>query len=358
MVSSIDIHYIVQELQELANCKVDNVYAVGERSFLFQLHCSGKGKVLFRTESDNCWITQSKPALLPVTGFCSKLRRALGGKSIASVNQVESERVIRIDFAELMVYIELFGGGNIILCDTEHKILACLLKREFKDRTIEPGVVYEPPAGKANVFALSAEQFAELLGPRGETVSKALAVQLSIGGAYAAEICARADVDPQKDMLTHTEVKALFDTFQAILAQEHAPRIVLKDELPTMVIPFGFDSLAELEQKPIKSLGEGYDLVHVIPDEDIPIKSSFEAQVKKLENAIAMQKKSIKNLEEKAIGNQRRGELMYEQYQELKQLLDWINEKKETKTWTQIKEVLKQKDIDLDEKTKEITLDL
>ncbi|MEM4367352.1 MAG: NFACT family protein [Candidatus Anstonellales archaeon] len=80
--------------------------------------------------------------------FAQRLRSILKGKKLSRVEQVSEDRIIRMDFGELSLFIELFGKGNIIFCK-DGKIEFATTQREYKHRKIKKGEPYiEPPKRK------------------------------------------------------------------------------------------------------------------------------------------------------------------------------------------------------------------
>lgn len=94
-------------------------------------------------------------------GFAQRLRSALKGRKLESVQQLGHDRIIRMDFGEIALYVELFGKGNIILCKGG-RIEFATTQREYKHRKIKKGEPYiEPP--KRKEVERSSKAVAELI---------------------------------------------------------------------------------------------------------------------------------------------------------------------------------------------------
>ena len=80
--SSIDLIYIVKEIQELVNAKIDQIYQASKKDVILQLHVTGKGKQLLRIMPGFVYIAKQKPEMPEkLIGFCTILRKYLGNSS-------------------------------------------------------------------------------------------------------------------------------------------------------------------------------------------------------------------------------------------------------------------------------------
>ncbi len=77
------------------------------------------------------------------------LRKHLGGGFIDAIEQHQFDRIVKIRIGDYTLIGELFRrGGNIILVDSENKIVAALRYEEYKDRAIKPKAEYKFPPGQ------------------------------------------------------------------------------------------------------------------------------------------------------------------------------------------------------------------
>ena len=70
-------------------------------------------------------------------------------------------------------------------------------------------------------------------------------------------------------------------------------------------------------------------------------KQALQAQKEKIQNATELQEKSMRKAEQDALEQQRKGETIYEHYQELKEILEEINKARKKFSLQEIKEKLK-----------------
>ncbi len=331
----LELHFLVQELQSCIGSRVDKIYEPD--GFLFQLHKSGMGKLFLRITGSVIWLSKTKP-ISPesISSLCAIFRKYLEGKKLTSIEQLGSERVVLCTFQTqketFSLFVELFAKGNIILTDSNKKILAALEERKWKDREIRRGLEYVPPPAKKNLFELK-----EI--PADE---KSLAM-LGFGKLLAREIIARGGD---------------FRAYQSLLNEKLSPRAYSDGELsPIMLLQFkesgeSFPSFSDLVDSKLS--------VSIQSQKSERIRKSFEAKKAKLQEVIDLQSRSIAALEKDAVELQRKGELIYEHYQELQEILEEVKRMKEVASLQEVKAKLKghAKIKDLNPKTSDVVVEI
>jgi predicted ribosome quality control (RQC) complex YloA/Tae2 family protein len=333
----LELHFLVQELQDVVGARVDKIYEPD--SFLLQIHKSGAGKLFVRITNNVIWIAKEKPAAPEkFSGLCSAMRRFLEGKKIAKIEQLGSERIVQVTFETqketFYLFIELFQNGNIILTDAARKILGAKEERAWKDREIKRGLNYILPPAKKNLFELKASDIS------GDEKSLA---SLGFGKMLAREIIARGSD---------------FKAYQSFLNEKLSPRAYPDGELsPVKLVQYAD------EGHPFKTFSELIDskLPHTLLAQKVSgAQKAFAAKKAKLEDVIGMQSKNIAAMEKEAIEVQRKGELIYEHYQELKDILEELNKAKEKFSLQEMKSKLKghAKIKDLNPKTSDVIIEI
>ncbi|KAE8329249.1 hypothetical protein BDV39DRAFT_172144 [Aspergillus sergii] len=126
--SSLDVKVISQELaSEIVNLRVSNIYDLSSRIFLFKLAKPDHRKQLIVDSGFRCHVTQYSRATASMPSpFVTRMRKFLRSRRITSVKQIGTDRIIDISFSDGMyhMFLEFFAGGNIIITDREHNILA------------------------------------------------------------------------------------------------------------------------------------------------------------------------------------------------------------------------------------------
>ncbi|KAJ5171907.1 hypothetical protein N7492_004500 [Penicillium capsulatum] len=119
---------ITQELaSELVSLRVSNIYDLSSRIFLFKLAKPDHRRQLIVDSGFRAHVTQySRTAATAPSSFVTRLRKLLKSRRVTSVSQVGTDRVIDISFSDgaYHMFLEFFAGGNIIVTDHEHTIIA------------------------------------------------------------------------------------------------------------------------------------------------------------------------------------------------------------------------------------------
>ena len=134
-IASLELHYLVKELQSLIDSKVDNIYNPKKEELILQLHIPNKGKQLLRIISGKfLYIASKKQPSQEPSQFCMFLRKHLDNSRLRSIKQLNSERIVEFLFEKQekkKLIIEFFGKGNIILCDIDGTILSALIYHKW-----------------------------------------------------------------------------------------------------------------------------------------------------------------------------------------------------------------------------------
>jgi predicted ribosome quality control (RQC) complex YloA/Tae2 family protein len=355
--TSLDLHFLVGELQKIVSAKIDKIYQPEPKEILIQLHVPNEGKKLLLVRlPDFIFLTdlkQDQPER--PSGFAMGLRKRLQNARIREIGQHAFERVVVLQLESLrgedgqgqkeaksqhhpIVYYlvaELFSKGNLVLCDENYRIIAVQEEQFWKGRPLKKGETYNFPAKKYNFLELSENELGELLAESGrDSLVKTLAIELSLGGDYAEQLCALAAIDKSKKSIDETEIKRLFAAIQKLRS-------------PTQAENRG--------RKAMESCMESY---YSSKAGASSAKSSGEAA--RIEKMIAMQKEKIAGLQLEIGENSRKAELIYGNYQLVNALLNGIKEARKSHSWKEIAEKLKGHKVirKIDEKTGRIDVEI
>ena len=204
-ISSVDLHYLIKEMQFLIDGKIDKIYHPKKEELLIQFHVTNKGKKLLRIISGKfIFLSEHKEKYDAPSGFCMFLRKHLDNARLREISQISSERIAKLIFekkeTKLNIYIELFGKGNIIVTDKNNIIINALQQQKWADREIKKGVEYKYPKKDYNFFEITEKEFKSLLNSEKELVYK-LAKGIGLGGTYAEAVCKLSDIDKNKKNL-------------------------------------------------------------------------------------------------------------------------------------------------------------
>ena len=369
--SAFDLFFIVRELQKLKDAKLEKVFHTkdNKNSILFRFYSKDNGRLFLKLELPNqIYFTQHKEEYDKVSGFGMFLRRHLQSTRLIKINQNEFDRVLDLTFEIRKkgvtsinhVIIELFGTGNLVLINEENKILGLLYSQRWKDRQILPGKTYIFPQAQFNPLESDFSTFVEQIKKSSKSLLVAiLASDISLGGEYAEELCARAKIDKNKELnsLTDDDFKKLFDEIEKIKNEKISGIVYEKT-----VTPFKF--LTSGEEK------ENHDSFCLALDEKLTqkknvdvrkeVESKSSSKLNKIENVLKKQNEMILKITINADIFQKQGEKIYENYPKLTIIINELNSLRKTNEWKEIKNIFKEKYpyVKLNEKNNEIVVDV
>lgn len=338
--SALDLHFLSQELQVVENGKIEKIYQWGKEDFIFKLF-TPSGKKNLRIKLPGLMYFTDKPFKGPTLppGYCSFLRKYLINAAIKKVYQKGFEKIFVIEFnsfkyGEMHLIIELLKPSNIILCKTEENkliIMNPLDRHRFKDREIKGKAEYQFPPQQPNIRDLSEEKLIEILSLSDKPLVKSLAVDLGLGGIYSEEVLSRSNI--KKETKVDSKIlKKIALEIKNLLSEKTSPFVTGKE-----VFPIKMASKEKGESK--ETLSQAID--SIIPRIVIKEDASVDKE-KKEETILSAQSKRLLQLEKEIIESQKAGEYIYEHYQEFETLLSKIKELRKTKSFKEIKSILKE----------------
>lgn len=202
----------------------------------------------------------NKPSPMTAPNFCMLLRKHIGSARIVGISQPGLERIIEFELEHLdemgdlcrkRLIVEIMGKhSNIIFCKEDKTIIDSIKHvsaQVSSVREVLPGREYFIPqtVAKENPLAVSAEDFARVIGSAPMTVQKALYNRLTgISPIMAEEIChlASIDSDHSANELSEAEMIHLHRTFSLVMEDvrdgHFAPAIVYDEDGPVEYAAF------------------------------------------------------------------------------------------------------------------------
>lgn len=351
-ITSLDLSLLMKELQELEKGFVQKVYQRGGELTL-EIYVPGEDKERLIIGSSYTFISNYKrdnPERPP--GFCMELRKHLG--RVDSIQQRGFDRILEIESGEKTLVVEMFGKGNALLLDTSNssrKVIGAVRQEEYAERAVVVGEEYQPPEPATD--PRNVEDYFQVLG-EGELVRQ-IASELSLGGTYAEEVCARASVDKTKDIeeLDSSEKKAVENTLDHLLKQEMEPVLYLDDDETERAAPFPletYDSYAKEEfDRFTRALDELFSRQEKAEEEEKQMEA-YREKKQGLESQKQQQERKIEGLEKSAEQNREKAEMIYENYQQLESIKEVVEEGIEKHGWDHTREKINDSDAELADK--------
>lgn len=323
--SGVELVYLIRELQHLRGAKIDKVFGQDkpDDTFLFQLHKSGVGKSYLYVGLPGvvCEASFKPPFPDHPPHFVMGLRRKITNARIQSIEQMGFDRIIRIilltKYGETYLYIELVNPGNIVLTDSNGRILATRYHKTWsKERDIRPGKTYALPKQQQNPRNLSLEQFSTLYQTSDlSSPVKFLAMECSLGGEFAEAVLDNANVSKDVELDTHNRA-AVYNSLQALFTQDI--RVV---KLDSAVYPFAFKELTSNSDETFNEAIAQLILHKEKKREEKAFSKHINKTKNKFERIIEAQTKQRHSLQKKADQDQAMAEAVYAHYQPLSTLL-------------------------------------
>lgn len=348
--TSLELSYLEKEFRELEEGLVQKVYQRG-KEFTLEIYIPGEGKKRLIFGPSYAFLSKYKrdnPTKPP--GFCMELRKHLG--RIDKIEQRGFDRILRIVSGEIELIVEMFGKGNVILLK-EGKIIGALKQEEWTDRSTFVGEEYKYPEPANDPRE---KDIFELMD--GELV-RSLASDLSLGGMYAEEICGRLEIDKEKQIedLTDGEVENIREEVKNVLTADLEPGIYYENDLPKRPVPFSLESYKDLSFREKESLSEAWDETFYKKEKaekERQKREKYEDRLEGLKQQKEQQERKIEGLKKSSEQNRETAEHIYENYQEIDQIKQMVEQALEEYGWDETREKLKEADTEASEKVKDI----
>ena len=352
--SSVDVAAIVTELQELVGARLVKAYQPGKDEIRLKLHQKEKGSLdLIIEAGKRIHLTKYKrPSPRMPSNFAMFIRKHLGGGRIAQIRQLDFDRIVELTIErwdkKIRLIAELLPRGNLVLVDENGDIMLPLRRKSFATRELKVRKKYERPPSRENPLTMSELELENLCkaAAQDKDIVRVFASELSLGGLYAEEVCEKAGVAKNKkaNELTEAEIKTLHETirtlFEPIFARDKSqlkPHIVLEAQEKLDVLPFELSSYENKEKVFLSSFNDAADefftmqLAEAVEEQ---AQAEHERGVSKHERVLKEQLEALQKFERKEAESIKKGELIYERYIELEELLREMPKKRKVVTLT------------------------
>jgi len=343
--SGIELHAIVTELQPLIGAKIDQVYQADAKELILQLHISGSGKRLVRIVAGRLLYETSHRANTKASEFCLQLRRRIASATITGIGQLGAQRIVTFTLQKehpVDLILELFSKGNIILCSADRTIALLLERQHWQSRELRIGVRYAPPPDVAGIFTLQQGEFMTLLAAsEKDKLVTALATGFGLGGLYAEELCTRAAVgkDTSPKALTERQREAVGRAFVSLLGELRAPRGYLWQSGIITPVPVTRQAL----QREFATFHEALDaLISTTKarQQQLAVEQRYQQKIQQLRTIIEKQQHALAALEARAAEETRKADALYENYQQVKGLLEKVEHTHAKGGWDAVRGLL------------------
>jgi predicted ribosome quality control (RQC) complex YloA/Tae2 family protein len=360
--TSVDLAALTTELSRYEGAKVDKAYLYGDDLLRLRMRDFDRGRVELLVEvgevkrahvadPDNVPDAPGRPP-----NFAMMLRNRIAGADFAGAEQYEFDRILTFHFERddenTSIVAELFGQGNVAVCDEHGDVVRSLETVRLKSRTVAPGSQYEYPASRVNPLTVGFDAFTRHMSESDTDVVRTLATQLNLGGLYGEELCSRAGVEKTLAIADaeESDYRALYEAIQEmrerLAAGDFDPRVYLDDGDVVDVAPFPLVEREELNAEAYDSFNAALDAyfhrLDLTEDEEAgSSRPDFEAEIAKKERIVEQQENAISEFDEQADAERERAELLYANYDLVDDVLSTVREAREEGVpWDDIAETL------------------
>jgi len=335
--SSFDIYVIVAELQDLRGCFVEKIYQLSRNEILLRVQQTAtnrKEQLFIRNKELLCLTQKQFDAPEKPSVFAMTLRKYLLNGKISAIVQHEFDRIIKIAIGrkegDYTLVCELFSNGNIILLNPEGRIIRPLVKQEWATRIVKSGELYVPPPQQVNPFTMTEEDFQGIIHQGKKDLVRTLATGANLSGLYAEELCARAHADKHLKTTEATEdiIQSLYHELTGLLeafrTHSFTPMLVKQNDAVIDIIPVPFQSYSGMTFEPVPSFSRCLDAIVTAKPLGQPKTPKGEKKAEKLRRQLLSQQQLYERFQENIVLKKLEGDLLYQQYQPVEQLLDTI----------------------------------
>jgi Predicted RNA-binding protein homologous to eukaryotic snRNP len=244
--SGIELHYLVNKISSniSSGYYVSNISSITKNSILLKLHHPIESDIMLMISTKGIWFTNQKYRQVEEGQFVNVLSREIERAKINSVSQPGSERIFFIHFVnrddkERKLIVEIFGKGNIILCDESMRILWILLPVEVRHRTLKIGSEYILPPNRGEdvlKISLNCLKKSANLQPDNTEVVKWLSKSTSLPRKYLEEIILQSGINTKYvNLLNDNDIEIIYEktkeiTNKVIDEKNHNPSVIVDNQ--------------------------------------------------------------------------------------------------------------------------------
>jgi predicted ribosome quality control (RQC) complex YloA/Tae2 family protein len=220
------------------------------------------------------WLTNKKYKQVEENQFVKTLSKEIERARISSISQPGSERIFLVHFVNRddkvrILIVEIFGKGNIILCDESMKILWILNRVEVRHRTLNTGSDYVlPPNRGEDVLHITVESMLVKTSPVPEDIEvvKWLGKSTSLPRKFVEEILFQSGINTKfTNQLSNKDIEIIYKktkeiTDKVLDEKNHEPSVTI-DKMGVAIDASPISMSKEANAKKVETYMEAIDQV-------------------------------------------------------------------------------------------------
>jgi predicted ribosome quality control (RQC) complex YloA/Tae2 family protein len=342
--SSFDVLAIAGELQSLKDARINKVFQVTPSELKIAVTSKELGKVALTIEAGRrVHLTDyPKPSPKRASTFAMTIRKHIENGFIKGVRQIAFDRILEIEVEKADTFYlicELFGKGNVVLTDSEYKILAAMKVQRYTERALAIRSTYALPPQRTNPLDVSHEELSGIVKSSDADIVRTLATRLGLGGLYAEEVCLRSGVPKNKTEATPEDIEAIHSTIKELSVTGKSV-IVLDGDEAIDVLPDRlqmYKDKKQIEFETFNKAADEYFTKHEIKRIEGIRDEKFEGELEDLESRLKRQEETLKKFETEEKASKAAGDLIYQHFNSVEDILTTLTEAKRTLSWDEIK---------------------
>ncbi len=363
--TSADVSALVLELSSgdssLIDAKIGKIYqpVPGELRMNLFIFNKGRDNLVIEAGKRAHMSEHIRPSPKIPHAFPMLLRKHIMAGRITFVKQYDFDRIIEIGVVrggiDTILVVELFSPGNIVLLDSERKIILPMKPVTFKGRRIRSGEVYQYPEAQISPIDATEGDLQEAFSSSHSDVVRTIASRFNLGGVLAEEVCARSGIDKKTEAqsLSSDDVSSiassLKDVFSPLQKGDLSPCVFKKDIKGRLEVfdatPFELDIYSNYEKQSFPSFNKALDeLFGKRSAEEVKevVESVKKEKVDVFARRLQKQEAAIKNFGKDADKQTQIAEKIYAYYVEIDEMLAVLNGARDKGySWNEIKSILK-----------------
>ncbi len=253
----LDLLAVITELAELRGSIIDKVYTMGN-SLLLRFR-RGPEKYFIIANSHRFGLTSY--VLEHGAEGVTILRQFIENARLKDLNVLNFDRIIRLAFDSGSLIIELLEPWNAIYVDNNNIIRWVLRTYRGRDRVISNGLEYKPPP---QGFTRPTDDYDNVVNAlrNYDTVGRAIARGLGLGGEVANEVCARALINcasPVNSIDLGVIVSAVKSMINSVIKGDLEPTVYYNNGMPITVTPIKYLSIKHDGTRQFSRFNEAVD---------------------------------------------------------------------------------------------------
>jgi predicted ribosome quality control (RQC) complex YloA/Tae2 family protein len=312
-ISNLALKHLVEEMQFFVNGFVNKVQTSENGLLKMKIHTKAGDKTIIITKNAFFLSQKSVPAKQNPGGFSAFLKKFLFNQRIISIKQQGLDRIVLLEFPDVILVLELFAKGNIILLDRENKILKAMRKEKWKDRTLAIGETYVFPSSKGvNPLDAKEKTFVDELKTNKKTFFGGVVELLNVSPGIVEFVFEKNKLDKQMvaSKVSTKDAKTALKELQKIYSKKS------KEAFVSNKVIYSVDIGKEKEMV-FASVGDAIYNLEESKEEKV-------IKPKKKKTKEIDWNKETKKCEQQEIEFKEKGEYVYLKYNKIKEILDAV----------------------------------